>query len=147
MNSVRRMMIGIIAGCLLAAGSAWAGGTPVVNNGTVTINGQVWLKDASCFGAQPWSQAMSSCQNLKSGECGLTDSSKAGDWRLPNKDELVTAYNNKSSFTNVKSSDYWSSTTYAVNPNYAWHVYFYNGYVFGGYKNDYRDVRCVRGGQ
>ena len=91
---------------------------------------------------------MSSCQGLQSGKCGLSDKSIAGDWRLPNKDELVTAYNNKSSFTNVISSGYWSSTTYAYYPDTAWLVDFGGGFVVTYYKYYYDFyVRCVRGGQ
>ena len=62
------------------------------NDGTVTDNltGLMWLKDANCFGAKSWSQALADCNNLSSGSCGLSDGSVAGDWRLPNRKELLS---------------------------------------------------------
>jgi hypothetical protein len=59
-------------------------------DGTVTDNltGLIWLKNANCFGRRTWNQALSECNNLANGSCGLTDGSSAGDWRLPNVREL-----------------------------------------------------------
>ena len=56
------------------------------SNGTVTDNltGLIWLKNANCFGTQTWANALSAANTLNSGECGLTDGSAEGDWRLPN---------------------------------------------------------------
>ena len=50
-------------------------------DGTVTDNltGLLWLKNANCFGSTTWSQAVSYCNGLASGSCGLTDDSDAGD--------------------------------------------------------------------
>ena len=55
-------------------------------DGTVTDNltGLIWLKNANCFGQRTWANALSDCNNLASGSCGLTDGSSAGDWSLPN---------------------------------------------------------------
>jgi len=50
---------------------------------------------------------------------------------------------------NTQSSKYWSSTTNAMVPGYAWYVDFSNGgyvYLFG-YKLNQTYVRAVRGGQ
>ena len=50
-------------------------------------------------------------------------------------------------FSNVQSLSYWSSTTHADGPFYAWDVYLGDGYVGGDNKgNDYY-VWPVRGGQ
>ena len=66
--------------------------TPGVNNrfvdcgnGTVTDTQThlIWLKNANCFPPQNWDDAMASAAGLKSGDCGLTDHSSAGNWRLP----------------------------------------------------------------
>jgi hypothetical protein len=61
-------------------------------DGTVTDNltGLIWLKNANCFGGQTWADALTSALGLSSGSCGLTDGSDAGDWRLPNKTELLS---------------------------------------------------------
>ena len=54
-------------------------------NGTVKDfkTGLFWLKNASCFGVQNWATANISAVNLGQGQCGLTDGSLPGDWRLP----------------------------------------------------------------
>jgi hypothetical protein len=48
----------------------------------------IWLKDANCFGEQLWSTAISLANELNDGECGLSDGSVEGDWRLPTKEDL-----------------------------------------------------------
>ena len=59
------------------------------NNGTVTDTetGLIWLKDPNCLGMATWEDAKKAAANLKSGDCMLTDGSKAGDWRLPTDKE------------------------------------------------------------
>jgi hypothetical protein len=54
-------------------------------NGTVKDfkTGLFWLKNANCFGLQNWATANISAANLGQGQCGLTDGSLPGDWRLP----------------------------------------------------------------
>ena len=53
-------------------------------NGTVkdTVTGLFWLKDATCL-AGTWYNARIAAANLAHGQCGLTDGSRPGDWRLP----------------------------------------------------------------
>jgi hypothetical protein len=60
------------------------------NNGTATDNltGLVWLRNANCFGTKVWADAITVSAGLATAACGLTDGSKAGDWRLPNINEL-----------------------------------------------------------
>jgi hypothetical protein len=100
----------------------------VDDSGTVTDcrTGLVWLKNANCFNQQIWDNAMSSAAGLNSGECGLTDGSVEGDWRLPKfeelsgikADSLTGNPNNPSSiwtipeapFFNVQHHYYWSTT-------------------------------------
>ena len=107
-------------------------------NGTVTDNltGLIWLKDANCFGQQIWAAALASANNLSNGSCGLSDGSGGGDWRLPNKNELLSlvdsgrydpALPSDHPFLNVNPDYYWSATTYASGTNNAWYVYFYSG--------------------
>jgi hypothetical protein len=59
-------------------------------NGTVTdrLTGLIWLKNADCFGAVREDVALGLAKTLANGRCGLSDLSKAGDWRLPNIKEL-----------------------------------------------------------
>lgn len=58
-------------------------------NGTVTdtVTSLIYLKDANCFGLQGWVAAHASAAGLADGACGLTDGSRAGDWRLQTKEE------------------------------------------------------------
>jgi hypothetical protein len=63
-----------------------------VDNGDGTVTdertGLIWLEDDDCYSIQNWDNAMSSAAGLNDGECGLTDGSAEGDWRLPTKEEL-----------------------------------------------------------
>ena len=108
-------------------------------NGTVTDNltGLIWLKNANCFGVRTWFQALSDCNGLKDRECNLTDSSNPGDWRLPNRGELLSlidlyranpALSLGHPFENVQGFHYWSSSVYAGSLG-AWTVVMLDGFV------------------
>ena len=117
------------------------------NNGTLTdtMTGLVWLKKADCLQGT-WSDALTSVASLASGQCGLTDNSTAGQWRMPNRNELESlsdraqtnnaqyfdyTYLNKDGstfqaaiFTSyVETQYYWTSTTNAADLTEAWTVY------------------------
>jgi Protein of unknown function (DUF1566) len=129
-------------------------------DGTVTdhLTELIWLKDAKCGGSKNWSDALTFCNNLESGSCGLSDGSVAGDWRLPNVLELESLVNSEASnqgawlntqgFNNVQLSYYWSATTHAYFPYLAWKVrMYYGGSVYGSYKSGKSYVWPVRSGQ
>ena len=100
-----------------------------------------------------------------SGSHGLTDGSKAGDWRLPNVKELhslidfayygpallnasgTSRWTEGNPFVGVQTSIYWSRTTYSGYSAVAWGVYLYGGYVGGGNKTGTGYVWPVRAGQ
>ncbi len=94
-----------------------------------------------------WSDAIKYCEDL----------SFAGysDWRLPNKNELLSIVDRtkyepsiNGAFKNITTSyDYWSSTTYASYTSYAWDVLFSDGSTDYNYEYISRYVRCVRAGQ
>ena len=137
------------------------------SDGTITDNltGLMWLKDANCFGMRTWNNALSDCNGLSAGYCGLTDGSSAGDWRLPNLKELQSLihygfhnpalpctagpcqWSEGNPFINVQSHGYWSSSSNAYNPNYAWYVYMLNGGLDASFKTSDIYVWPVRGGQ
>jgi hypothetical protein len=141
----------------LQKGVAWP--TPRFTDngdGTVTdkLTGLIWLKNANAFGQRTWAQALSDANGLATGSAGLTDGSKAGDWRLPNVRELQSLVDygrfapplpGDHPFTGVQTSLYWSSSTSAFN-NAAWIVNFYDGYVASNFKDFTYFVWCVRGG-
>ena len=139
-------------------------------DGTVTDNltGLIWLKDANCFGQRTWNQALSDCNGLSDGTCGLTDGSNASDWRLPNLYELRSlihigyydpALPNTTGtdqgaegdpFTNITNTfdyNHWTSTTVELSTSYAWYVTIYSGATqAGGQKTNSNNLWCVRGG-
>ena len=87
--------------------------------------------------------------------CGLSDGSVAGDWRLPNRNELMTlldlgtfnlALPAGNPFLNFVASNYWSSTTGANVTNGAWVVNFIFGTVSDDIKTFNFSVTAVRGG-
>jgi hypothetical protein len=127
-------------------------------DGTVTDNltGLIWLKNANCWGSKGWNTAIDDCNALASGSCGLTDGSVAGDWRLPNWNELrslidASRYNpalpSGHPFTGVQLRYYWSSTTAAASTGYAWVVGLGDGDVYFDGKGSSAYVWPVRGGQ
>ncbi len=116
-------------------------------NGTVvdTLTGLIWLKKADCIN-QSWSDAIASVNSLASGQCGLTDGSTAGSWRMPNRNEMLSLSdrmeNNHADyfdntflnpdhtvyqapvFTNFMLSQYYlTSTTDAANTTAAWTLF------------------------
>ncbi|NCA91183.1 MAG: DUF1566 domain-containing protein, partial [Gammaproteobacteria bacterium] len=93
-------------------------------------------------------------------------------WRLPTKDELASliycssgepaywkptsaactgAYSRptiwSAAFPHTPANWFWSSSPYAYSANYAWGVYFGDGYVYYYFKRSANYVRLVRGGQ
>jgi len=103
-------------------------------NGTVTDNftGLTWLQDALCTALNPpavngasqggrdWVSALAAANALRSGQCGLSDGSIAGIWRLPNVNEMESLVDFSRSnpplpannhFINIPANPiYWTST-------------------------------------
>jgi hypothetical protein len=143
----------------LQKGVAWPKPRFTVNpDGTVTDNltGLIWLRNANCFGRQPWIVALSVANNLEDGQCGLTDGSEVGEWRLPNIKELQSLLNygkvspalpSDHPFSNVQLLDYWSSTNFVGNPANALIIFTDVGSVFDIPKAGSRFVWPVRGEQ
>jgi len=114
------------------------------SNGTVTdtVTGLIWLQDAGCFDLFVYQPANEAAGSLGDGQCGLSDNSAPGDWRLPTRSEWLTMINQAVSngcselyfpdivgtgccgtdtcaFSGLEASFYWSSTTSASNPTLA----------------------------
>jgi hypothetical protein len=124
------------------AGVAWPDPRFTDNgDGTVTdtLTGLVWLKNANCFGTRTWTTALNDANNLANGACGLSDGSTAGQWRLPNVNELESlthaeeansaTWLNTQGFPTAQSDWYWSSTTCAGRTGFAWVVNMWGGDV------------------
>jgi hypothetical protein len=116
-------------------------------DGTIadTVTGLIWMKKADCIRSDWWNAAAAT-NNLANGQCGLADGSTAGQWRMPNRAELLslgdraetnqalrfnTVFHNADGsidqpavFEAFPSGDFlWTSTTYAATPVFAWTVY------------------------
>ncbi|MBF0496260.1 MAG: DUF1566 domain-containing protein, partial [Deltaproteobacteria bacterium] len=128
------------------------------SDGTVIDNltGLIWLKNANCFNTQTWTAALTDANGLTSGHCGLADGSHAGDWRLPNANELKSltddGHHNMTlptgnPFIGVQSGYYWSGTTDANAPTAAWVVSMSDGTIAAGVKTGTYYVWPVRSGQ
>ena len=78
-----------------AAGGCWVNGQRYADcgNGTVTdsVTGLIWLKDAACasLGVPDYATANGATAALHAGQCGLSDGSAAGQWRLPTREEWL----------------------------------------------------------
>jgi len=84
-----------------------------MKDGTVldSSTGLIWLKNANGFGFTNWTKGAEAIAKLKSGECGLTDGSKAGDWRFPTKEELSSIIDKRFSnpaISNAKGDAQWT---------------------------------------
>jgi hypothetical protein len=126
----------------IQAGAAWPEERFTDNgDGTITdsLTGLMWLKDGGCLKTN-WKNSASTLAGLNNQQIQNTCSGYAGnytDWRLPTINELKSLVNYGSAdsaqwldskgFVNVKSTFYWSSTTYLGNPSYAWAIKTYSG--------------------
>jgi hypothetical protein len=143
---------------------------------TDTVTGLIWLKNANCFLTKTYASANAAAKLLTAGQCGLTDGSSPGDWRLPTKDEWsamiaravalgctfsgpgtapsLTNDHGKgclnagtgTSFTGVASVNYWSSTSNEIDPFYAWNANLELGNFNNNDKFNALAVWPVRGG-
>jgi hypothetical protein len=117
-------------------------------DGTVTdvTTELIWLKNANCFGKKPWSKVKDAVATLANGQCGLTDGSSAGNWRLPTMNELKHLIDNRfrnpalsnaqgdakwaegDAFSGVQTDPYWFSPqgTYTVG---VWGISLSNGRI------------------
>ena len=119
-----------------------------MGDGTIRDNdsGLIWLKDANCFIEMSWNDAKAAVNGLHDDDelpdCGLTDGSHIGDWRLPEKDEWAAFVSPEyqsppladtrgdaqwtmqaGAFSRVVIDYvYWTNTTYATETDRAWVV-------------------------
>lgn len=103
------------------------------HDGTVTDNltGLTWMENANVFGEVSQPEALQIASNLADGNYGLSDRSKAGDWRLPNVNEFQSLLDldNQSGaalppahpFMNATPANYWSSSSVAAAPPLGWY--------------------------
>lgn len=131
----------------IAAGQiAWVDGQEIVgtllpmtrftdnNDGTITDNntGTVWLRNANCLelpgvnalGLADYLPAFNAALALRSGLCGLSDGSQAGDWFLPNLVQLGSLIDRRVSnpairdnpFIGIRDGLYWTTSPTGCAP-------------------------------
>jgi len=110
-------------------------------NGTIVdkLTGFIWSKDAGCFEDTTWQEAHDTISTIGDGDCGLTDGSETGDWRIPNIRELhsLLDYGSDSPmlpeghpFIGITlGAALWSSTTANSDPTLAYTLDLDNGHV------------------
>lgn len=114
------------------------------------LTGLCWSRDANPGGYPvTWDEALAGVTALnRSGELGFTD------WRLPNRRELRSLMSHQARqpalppghpFENLFLGWYWSSTSAAINPAYAWYVHLEGARMFYGRKEQYYLFLPVRG--
>lgn len=130
-------------------------------NGTFTDNltGLIWLKQMDCLGQETWNNALASCNSLADGQCGLTDGSVQGDWRLPNVREFTSLVDYGKvdpalpsgypfqGYIPFVSAWWWTSTTNASSDftYVSWAIELFRGSLaYGAGKTDSFYVMCVR---
>ena len=138
-------------------------------NGTVidSVTGLTWLKKADAFHLS-WTDALAAIGTLQDGQFGLSDHSRAGDWRMPNRKEVQSMadrfMNNHADFFNATFTPwnthavyqepiftnfegfnyYWTSSTDAADPTQAWSVFSCDFGVYPWVKTDVSYSLAVR---
>jgi len=136
----------------LRIGAPWPDPRFSVNDQTVVdqLTGLVWTRDANP-GQFPctWEEAFSQIRELNQEKFGGHT-----DWRLPNRRELrsLMDYQQKKPplpdahpFFNIFLYWYWTSTTAAIHPAYAWAVHLEGARMFYNKKNQEAMFWPVRG--
>jgi hypothetical protein len=117
-------------------------------NGTLTdsLTGLIWLANPDCanLGARDWAAANEAAASLEDGDCGLTDGSASGDWRLPSTEAWQWSANIL--FVGNDASAFWSASTDRSQPNQAMAAQLGTGLTTRAKTQAYR-VWPVRGGQ
>jgi len=138
------------------------------NDGTITDNNTklVWEKKTNCSGGTHCVNDVYTWDAAFAYVAALNAANFAGhnDWRLPNIKELQSIINYQyigpavspefndcgNGSCTVFDGFYWSSSTFALDPAFAWKVFFHDGSVVvridGLDKTGARYVRAVRGG-
>ena len=114
------------------------------------LTGLTWTRDANPNGFPvTWQEAL---EGIAVMNCG--NYLGCNDWRLPNRLELrsLMSYQSKKPalptghpFVNIFLGWYWSSTSAAINPAYAWYVHLEGARMFYGRKDQYYLFWPVRG--
>lgn len=119
-------------------------------NGTFTdsVTGLIWLADPDCatLGSMNWVAANEAAASLRDGDCGLTDASASGDWRLPTPEEWEWSASIFTDYPTLAAATLWSSSTDGLLPTHGMVAQYGAGLISRAKLSTYR-VWPVRGGQ
>lgn len=114
------------------------------------LTGLVWYRDALPAGFPlSWDEALDHVAGMNADVAG-----GHADWRLPNRREMrslishaerVPALPAGHPFHNLRTAWFWTATTYAADPRYAWYVHTEGGRMFYGRKDTPSMLLPVRG--
>lgn len=133
-------------------GAPWPDPRFAVQGETVLdqLTGLTWTRDANPNGFPvTWQEALDAIAAMNQ-----VYYLGCSDWRLPNRLELrsLISYQSKKPalphghpFVNIFLGWYWSSTSAAINPAYAWYVHLEGARMFYGRKDQYYLFWPVRG--
>jgi hypothetical protein len=84
-------------------------------DGTVTdhLTGLVWLQNANRYGEQAWTESLDATAALKDGDCGLSDGSVAGDWRVSNLKELQSLFDYDRTYPSIAAGHPFSAVRWS----------------------------------
>lgn len=113
------------------------------------LTGLMWTEDANpAEFPMTWQEALDFVKNMNQEQAhGFND------WRLPNRKELRSLISHQTRkpalpgdhpFKNVFLGWYWTSTTAAINPAYAWYIHMEGARMFYGAKTQYYLLWPVR---
>jgi hypothetical protein len=115
-----------------------------------TLTGLVWVRDLSMMPfPMRWSEALDHVRGLNRERFSGFD-----DWRMPNRRELRSLINHgrrrpaldeDHPFQGLQQTWFWTSTTSAMYPAYAWYVHLAGGRMFWGRKDQFYMLWPVRG--
>lgn len=115
-----------------------------------SLTGLMWSRDAN-FAQFPltWQEALDFVARMnRKAVFGFSD------WRLPNRCELRSLLSHQTKkpalpdphpFVNIFLGWYWTSTSAAINPAYAWYIHMEGARMFCGRKDQYYLLWPVRG--
>jgi hypothetical protein len=114
------------------------------------LTGLTWTRNADLAEFPlTWQEALAFVAGMNQGKAF-----GHADWRMPNRRELRSLLHFETRnpalppahpFTNVFLNWYWTSTTAAINPAYAWYVHLEGARMFYGRKDQYYLLWPVRG--
>lgn len=140
---MKKYILGLLLMVSFASAELVRDGNGIVTDSDTNL---MWQDDVAST-ERLWDSSINYCETL--------NLAGYNDWRLPNKNELLSIvdYNKYNLvikgnvFQNIVSGEYWSSTTYKGDTNYVWAVNTISGSSSTFIKTGNNYALCVRAGE